>query len=268
MIFGPDRLRAKNAALSLLKRCGIERPAELELELVAWKECNALVVERPVQGCDARVNGGNGKHRLIVINTQTEPETRRRFSLAHEIGHIELHPDVNQLALCTMKNLFWYNQVRPEEREADLFATELLMPEPWFQPRCDESEPSFELIEHLAGDFNTSLTATAIRYIEFCPYTCALVGSRNGRITSTIMSDSFRSGVRGGVREGRLEPESYAADFFTDPKRATTTMKKNMSPRWLNDGRRYADAMIREQSRRIGSYGVLTLLWLDDLEEE
>src|ERR1017187_6398170 len=147
MFGGPDRIRAKNAAQALLHQCRIQRPEELELDLIAWKLFRALVVTRPIQGCDARVVGaGNGSQsRVIVLNESTIP-TRRRFSLAHEIGHIVLHPDVNQLALCTMKNLFWYRNVRPEEREADLFATELVMPELFFQPLCDEGKPNFQLI--------------------------------------------------------------------------------------------------------------------------
>ena len=151
-----------------------------------------------------------------------------------------------------MKNLFWYRNVRPEEREADLFATELVMPELFFQPLCDEGKPNFQLIEELAKLFKSSLTATAIRYMEFCAYTCALVSSQNGQINMVIGSESFNTRVRGGVREGTLDQGTYASSFTKTPDVGSAAMKKKLARCWLKD-QRYADGKIWEQSRNLGN---------------
>jgi len=50
---------------------------------------------------------------------------RRRFTIAHEIGHFVLHPE-----RCRPERGGAVNEAgRMEEREADAFAAELLMPE-------------------------------------------------------------------------------------------------------------------------------------------
>lgn len=259
MIWGPELQRARNTALTLIKQLGIERPQEIQLELIAWKAFGSLVVERDITGCDARVNRAE-KRSLIVINKRSSPN-RKKFSLAHEIGHLALHPEVNQLALCTIKLLFY--RVRPEEREADVFASELLMPEPLFQPLCDQDEPSFDLIENLQHIFQTSLTSTAIRYIDLCPYPCALVASKNGSI---VWSHYHRPSFRYPVREGKLDKNSYAADFFLNRGAATEDVKVNLATRWL-EGCQNDELLVREQTREVGQYGVLTLLWTKEEDD-
>ena len=52
-------------------------------------------------------------------------ERRRRFTIAHEVGHFILHPGRLAPERSGMAN----EAMRLDEREADLFAAELLMPE-------------------------------------------------------------------------------------------------------------------------------------------
>jgi hypothetical protein len=53
------------------------------------------------------------------------------------------------------------------ERVADAYAADLLMPRYLFHPMAAEvARPSFDLIGDLADRFDTSLTATAIRFID------------------------------------------------------------------------------------------------------
>ena len=59
-----------------------------------------------------------GDGRAIVLQG-TADSGRRRFTIAHEIGHFVLHPERGAVD----------EAGRTEEREADAFAAELLMPE-------------------------------------------------------------------------------------------------------------------------------------------
>ena len=255
MIGGPDRNRARREALALLKRCGIEKPEEIHLELIAWHAFKALVQERPLNHCNARVVRGHLQSMITVASGTTLG--RRRFNVAHEMGHLTLHPDVNQLAWCSVKEGFWQYRVRPEEPEANLFAAELLMPEPLFRLRCQDGEPGFDMIEHLADEFQTSLTATALRYVEHGPYDCCAVWSQNGHIRWTSTPESFRW----RVRKGRLEPRTYALDFTESPDKATLLQKEVAALQWFESDR--GVARVREQSRPIGAEGLLTLLWVE-----
>lgn len=67
---------------------------------------------------EIRVNGG-------------EPETRRRFTLAHELGHWVCHclAGQGQPVFCRHQDLE-SSADRALEREANVFAAELVMPEP------------------------------------------------------------------------------------------------------------------------------------------
>ncbi len=66
--------------------------------------------------------------KLIFVNA-TEAPVRKRFTIAHEIGHIVLHAGDG--------NIVDYRRqidcpASPQEREANEFAAELLMPKPVF----------------------------------------------------------------------------------------------------------------------------------------
>jgi Zn-dependent peptidase ImmA (M78 family) len=74
----------------ILMELGIARPAEIDLEAVAWT-LGAAVKYRPLEKCDAMIVGSVDRA-VITISTNGIPE-RRRFSLGHEIGHWHLIAD-------------------------------------------------------------------------------------------------------------------------------------------------------------------------------
>jgi len=82
--------------------------------------------------------------------------------------HLALKP-------CTESDLSpWAS--RPEvEREADDFATNLLLPEEFVTVRLKAKSPSLDFVGEVAREFSTSLTATALRYIELSGFPCAVV---------------------------------------------------------------------------------------------
>jgi len=86
-------------------------------------------------------------------------ETRKRFTVAHEIGHEYLgHPKKSGEFLDNPK----------QNREANCFAAYLLMPKKMFYDVWEEGEDyrGYCHIIRLAGRFNVSLTAATIRAEE------------------------------------------------------------------------------------------------------
>ena len=61
---------------------------------------------------------------------------------------------------------FLHNRKSQLEREADWFASELLMPASQLGPRIDEEPASIGTLQSLADEFRTSLTMMAIRHAE------------------------------------------------------------------------------------------------------
>ena len=72
------------AAERILQSLGVTDPKEIDLEAIAWTQ-RVVVNYRPLDGCEARIIGSSRKA-VISVNSRS-PERRRRFSLAHELGH-------------------------------------------------------------------------------------------------------------------------------------------------------------------------------------
>lgn len=93
---------------------------------------------------------------------------RRRFTIAHELGHIIVDsagPRGPQFG-------------EELERLCDMFATEILMPKREFLGLASKSI-AIEEIFRLARLFETSLTSTAIRYAELLPVSAFEVAGSN-----------------------------------------------------------------------------------------
>jgi len=260
------KLLARLKAREILTKLDIKFPSEIAVEEIAWTR-NALVQKGPLEGAEGRLVCGD-KGGIITVKADIPETGKKRFVAAHELGHFELHKVSNKLVLCTDKDLLywhktikWHESIKPQEREANEFAAELLMPENLFGPRCRTKEPSLDVIKELADEFQTSLTATALRYIEFCPHRCATVFSKDKTIKWYQATEDF--GYHLAVRE-KLHPNSVAIYFFNG-KEMPTTMQPVWATSWLSGERFRSDSVIQEHSVSLPRYNsVLTLLWIDE----
>lgn len=84
------------------------------------------------------------------------PHVRRRFTLAHELGHLMLHPTGKKFRDITTGTLMHPR----EEREANAFAASLLMPRDMVQSLINETEMS---LSSMASMFAVSQQAMSIR---------------------------------------------------------------------------------------------------------
>lgn len=121
------------------------------------------------------------EHKHIVVNS-LHPANRQRFTIAHEIGHLILHAPNKKEPLFIDTKYFRYKgvsgdgsveYVQPnstssvvEEREANLFAETLLMPEPlvryYVEDRKIDIRDEFD-VAMLAVAFGVSEQAMSIR---------------------------------------------------------------------------------------------------------
>lgn len=118
----------------------------------------------PLNGCDARIVG-LGDRGVLTVNS-AQALARQRFSLAHELGHWHLHR--GRLMLCRAEEIEGsLSEARGLEVDADHFAAALLMPRYLFKPAAQtlNGRPPWMMAEALAGQFQTSLLATALRMI-------------------------------------------------------------------------------------------------------
>jgi Zn-dependent peptidase ImmA (M78 family) len=141
----------------------------VDIERLA-KRAGLRVIE---EGLESEISGmlyREGDRATILINKDDAP-VRKRFSMAHELGHFLLH---------TSSSVFVDRRVRfrdaassqgtiPEEIEANSFAADLLMPQAWVlrevaRLRQRRFPPTDEhLIEELADLFQVSTQAIEYR---------------------------------------------------------------------------------------------------------
>lgn len=258
-------------AQRIIDKLGISKPQDLEnIELIAWAR-GALVLDDKIEGAEARL-AAVSQRAIITVSSAVKDPRRRRFSIAHELGHWEMDRYASELSICTIDDLnSWMPQSsKPDrEQEANEFASALLMPEQFFAPLCQDHDPSFELISDLADKFNVSLTATTMRYVRFATEPCAIVFSKDGLVKWFSGSKEFNDlGLFIEVRV-KPDPSSLAASFFQG--RSISSSQRNVSATaWLAPGHYRKNARIKEQALPMPNHNsVLTLLWIeDDLEDE
>lgn len=204
----PER-RARAEAKSLLERYAIEEPRHLVLEGLA-ADLGVTVLDADLTGAVARLARIGDRGRIRVSHHVTNVG-RRRFSIAHELGHFVLKHEGSPLAGCKERAMLDYRG-DSKESEANAFAIELLLPEKLVRRRCEVSPVDLRPIKKLAEDFKTSISATAIRFVDFSPEQCAVIFTENGRVRWSRKSDTFWPRLLGWGKE--VEPASLASDFF------------------------------------------------------
>jgi hypothetical protein len=234
-------------------------PEAIDIEAIAMLRGIVCVTEA-IAGAEGRlIRGSRGG--VIRVKNQTGSEGRRRFTVAHEIGHYELHQRKGR-SLCTAADLYhWGGAGKEEEYQANVFAAELLMPERLFAPRCRSVRPSLDHISAVANVFRTSLTSTAIRFVELCREECVIILSRDGRICWGYPGREFR--FKYFSVGSTLSPFTIAYDYFHGKPDDRMQQSVDASA-WFPNIKFRQDAMLKEQSWRLGEFGgVLTLIWID-----
>lgn len=254
------------AADQVLGDLGINSYQDLRfLQEIAW-ERKVLVREVLIEGAEARLTI-LGRRAIISVSTLTTDAHRKRFAIAHELGHWELHRYQSSLSVCIENDIGErYQQASNTklEQEANEFASALLMPERFFLPLCKRNEPSFEHFVELAEKFDVSMTAATLRYTRYCEEPIAIVFSQENRIKWYQSSKSFDElRLRVDVRS-ILDPASRAGAFFQGNK-LLPNMRSVKASAWFTSENCRSDASIQEQSKMMPTYNaVLTLLWVDD----
>jgi Zn-dependent peptidase ImmA (M78 family) len=245
-------------AREILNHWSITEPREINVEDIASEMC-LLVTEQEISGAVAKLVC-TSEVGVICVKAGIREPSKKRFAIAHEIGHFVLHKVRERIAFCTDKDFQdWYSH-SPDESEANAFAAELLMPAEMFRQRCTAKEPSLTEITELADDFQTSLSATAIRYVEVGKHPCAIVASKDGKIFWMSISKSFPHRIL--PRGTKLHEYSCANDFFATGK-VPKVAQSVSGVAWLENLEVAKNCFVYEEVIPLTSYNVvLSLIWV------
>ncbi|HAX41796.1 MAG TPA: ImmA/IrrE family metallo-endopeptidase [Bryobacteraceae bacterium] len=224
------------------------------------RELGLRIREVPARGFDgALIRSKAGQKGIVAVKASIREASRKRFTIAHEIGHFVIPHHRNLGNICEERKIESFDRdLNRPEIEANEFAAELLLPSAVLRKRFDLADPSLSQMSSVAAGFGTSLTATTRSFLTLTNLACAMVWSVNNRARWFVRSDSFsfflpladlpaNGSFAARIFNGGVVPEELA------PVRPDAWLDRQAAER-VNT--------LLEHSIRLPNYdAVLTLLW-------
>jgi uncharacterized protein DUF955 len=197
----------------------------------------------------------------IVYGSGQSPG-RRRFTTAHELGHYLLHRKKYPNGIHSSEADVDGRTKLEVEREANEFASWLLMPLDDFRKQISpKDKPDFDAIGNCADRYEVSLVAAVLRWLRYTERRAVFVTSVDGYIKWAWSSDiAFKSGIFIRTSRGPVELPAGSAvgqEQFTPDVRSGVDHAAGV---WFNEP-------VRELSFRSEKYDTTyTLLHLGNAE--
>ena len=151
----------------------------------------------------------------IFYNPDASPE-RRRFTVAHEFGHFVLHRDRQPTFNCDKASVhLGLDSSAVIEREADDFASNLLMPGDVVRDLIASRRIDLHVLSEIARRFEVSFEALCLRFIKYTDQRAILVYWDNGFLKYEWRSKKAvrtRARVRRTSDPAEPPPGTLAAD--------------------------------------------------------
>lgn len=173
---------------------------------------------------------GGGNYLIGFNSDHFWNESFRRFTISHELGHLSL-PEHRIILDRTIMH-----RSKPEfssadgiEKEADLFAINLLAPKITLLKIAKHKKFSAETIRNVADYFQISLYAAALRFIETTDLCCSLVVcNKNGYIEFEKRSQKLQSSLRHSyLYRQKINPATFTFNHIqgdSNTESATTSL--------------------------------------------
>lgn len=135
---------------------------------------------------------------------------RSNFTVAHEFGHYVLHRKLQEAFQCSQSATLGITGARIE-READQFASYLLMPIDDYTQQVRGRRITLDLLGECADRYGVSLTAAILKWLEFTDQPAVAVMGREGMLHWWKASGSAKKYTVGTLREGMELPTDSLA---------------------------------------------------------
>jgi len=258
--------KGKSQAIKVLKDTGIyNRPSFFSVEELAYSRGVAKVQKIKIDGAQGWITGGKNTA-IISYSDRIKNEAKKRFIIAHEIGHHEMHRHLLNSKIPHRDTNYslsnWYAKGN-HEMEANDFASEILMPSHLFEKMVRAKPFNFDLISEVASNFETSMTASLIKYQGLGDFPIAIIFTDNKEVKWSSFSEDFHSQF---IPKGMNVPEfSVANDLYVDGI-LPDEPEEVAAMEWFCEDRnieKFKDITFYEQCIQIGENGVLSCIWND-----
>ena len=207
---------------------GNELPAAIDLEVVrellnqpAFGKGESL--KKPIafdaENFEGALVRNSDRHDEWGIFYKPRPKCpeRERFTIAHEMGHFVLHREGRGRFQCDKAGVTsGQNDGRDIEREANAFASQLLMPRDDLDRLVGEHRKvTFHLLSDIARTFQVSFEALCLRFIEITDQRAILIRWDNGFLDYERRSSSALR-TRAGYKIPGQTQEPVAGSIAAD----------------------------------------------------
>jgi len=246
-------------AIKVLNECGLQDLTSFSLDDLVFGR-GAMLQYETIEGAEGRIVF-NGDDAIITVNASIENTGKRRFVLAHELGHFEMHKNVLPAFADNDKTLNDWHTKGEHELEANDFAKELLMPEKSFKPLC-QGKFSMDMVKTLSSTFQTSLTATLLRYRDLGSSPIGIIYVEKGIVKWAHFTSDFR--LQFIPNNSKVPVNTVAYDFFFNRIPLSDEPEKVYAIDWFAEDfniEHHKDWSFYEQCIRVKSDAILSCLW-------
>ena len=239
---------------ALVKRI-LQAEPDLTVPVPIQELCARLGILRIEDLDTAEFEGGlvtEAKRSAGTILVKRGGESRRRFTIAHELGHFLMAhhvPDQAGRFLCKSSDLLRLtakagDQRQRREVEANRFAALMLMPPHLLREAMAAfREPDLQHVLALARDFAVGKETAARAYVQHHPERIAIVVTGNGRVQRCYRSLSFPAltcGIGSPVPKGSLYHSSphqpnIASDVIACPAELWINVNRDLRAPTLHE---------------------------------
>jgi hypothetical protein len=181
------------------------------IEAICYSK-KAFVKEDKISGAQGRILfSKNCETSIITINSDISYHPKKKFVLAHELGHQLMHFRKMNF-LCNDNDLNTWSSNNKYEFEANEFAAELLMPKALIINISNSKSFSANDIINIANELGSSITSSSIQYTKYGHFPLCILVSTNDKIDWYSRSDDFY--IRHFVKGEALPNNSIANHYF------------------------------------------------------
>ncbi|MEZ5691958.1 MAG: ImmA/IrrE family metallo-endopeptidase [Rickettsiales bacterium] len=241
------------------------RDIAMALDIIEIKPINVSGFEGGLITFDDKSSG--------CILVKENSQQRQRFTIGHELGHYlnPWHiPNSSGKFMCNSKDMITSNHKPADmqqkmEVEANQFAAELLIPSKFMQKdiRLLKS-PEIDHIVSLASKYDVSKESMGRRYIEFQDEPCALVFSKNGKVSYTVQGQYF---PKLAVWKDDIIPTNTVTKLFNGQYGNSSEWQECESDIWLSNNKKYESVYEQVLVQKDG-YRITLLTLGDEVDED
>lgn len=154
----------------------------LEISKTKFDDKISAIYGHDISGVEGMLSKSKSKNEWFILFDKTiEIQGRINFTIAHEFGHYLLHRNTQSQFECSQANILAYEsaEYRIREKEANEFASYLLMPINDYREQIGGQAITLDLIGHCADRYNVSLTASMLKWVQFTDEVAVIVLARD-----------------------------------------------------------------------------------------